>query len=699
MKHVSMHILRVFICVFCSVFISQGLVAQSIEDRLPDSLRMHYSSLRHDTARIRFITDFVQDQYLSDPNRCIQLLKETNNISQKNDGFAGNIISNQYAISYYQLSQWDSVEYYSLRALSLTDSLKEPRFYGRVLNTLSNTMRVLSRHEEADDYRMRARASHALANDTLGLAIIDNDLGLHYFNLGLYSRSLDHYQKALDGLRQVGHAGGEAIVMNNIGMIIHQQKDYSQARAYYLKSYAIGAQIQSKDHMASTLNNIGSSYQDEGLLDSALHYLALSLEIKQSVEDYGRMAGTFNNYGIIYAKKGNTQKAIDNHLKAISYAQTGQDKVTEADARIRLGQVYLTTGQREAAISALKKGLALAQQTESLQLQQEAHHILFEVFKKYDPSEALMHLEQSALMKDSLLNEDKVRALTIKEKEYEFEQEKLAKEKEIVLLNAMGEVQQLRLERSHRNITMLTAGLLFLSLFTALMYYNRQRIKSLNNDLISQTNLLEKALKEKEVLLREIHHRVKNNLQVISSLLKLQSRHVNDETTQKVLAEGQNRVRSMALIHQNLYQDDNLSAIHMPAYLNQLCHELINNYNTSDSTVQVDIDVEDIHLDVDTVVPIGLIVNELITNTLKYAFIGVGHPAISITLREKPEGLDLSVKDNGTGMDSDKQISDGLGMRLIHSFAQRLNADVTFTSEQGTEARFIIRDYKTVTGQ
>ena len=146
-----------------------------------------------------------------------------------------------------------------------------------------------------------------------------------------------------------------------------------------------------------------------------------------------------------------------------------------------------------------------------------------------------------------------------------------------------------------------------------------------------QKAVIEKSLDEKEFLLKEIHHRVKNNLQVISSLLNLQSRTVDDEKVQSALNEGRNRVRSMAIIHQNLYQKDNLAGISMSTYLGELSQEIVDSYSVN-QVVNVSLDIEDIHLDVDTAVPIGLIVNELVSNSMKYGFSNQNQGVIKIEL-------------------------------------------------------------------
>ena len=669
------------------------LLAQESESQLPDSLRIQYEELSEDSSKVNFILDHVAKNFYVNPKLCLKLLQNAKEISNKNQNFKDYAIHHNQSICHYQMSQWDSVLWHAGKALELTDSLKHTRLYGMILSNMSNTMRSLSRDEEANAFRLRARQQYESINDTLGLAIIDNDLGLYYFDLGNYARSMDHFQKAYKGLELKNHQTGQSIVLNNLGMIVHQQKDYPSARSYYRRSYEVAKEINSQEQMSSTLNNIGSSFQDEGLLDSAMVYHQMSLSIKEAVNDYGMMASNYNNFRIIYFKKKEFTKAVSNHNKAVEYARLGQDLQTEADALIKLAAAEKELNRSTPAIQHVRSGLTLAEQVANLQLQSEAHQLLFELLKNKAPSQAIVHLEKASGMRDSLLNEEKVRELAIKEKEFEFEKEKIEKQQEIELLNTTNELQAFKLNRSRRTLLFLSLALLSLVIISYLIYSNRSKIQSLNNNLRAQKSLLEKALDEKELLLKEIHHRVKNNLQVISSLLKLQSRSVDDAATKKLLSEGQNRVMSMALIHQNLYQDGNLSGIDMPSYIRQLSNELIDNYNASEKPVRLELHVEDLKLDVDTVVPIGLIINELITNALKYAFKDVDDPLINVKLKQHDGLLLLELKDNGPGFDFEDRDNEKLGLRLIRSFANRLKAKLTFDTNSGTHVTLAISDF------
>jgi two-component sensor histidine kinase len=202
------------------------------------------------------------------------------------------------------------------------------------------------------------------------------------------------------------------------------------------------------------------------------------------------------------------------------------------------------------------------------------------------------------------------------------------------------------------------------------------------------------SLREKEVLLKEIHHRVKNNLQVISSLLNLQARYLPDPAARAIFSQSQNRVQSIALVHERLYESADLSHVNFSKYLSVLLDNIFDTYDASSRGLSKVIDVGDANLPVDVAIPCGLIVNELVTNALKHAFPGGRTGVVRVSLRESTNGwLDLAVEDDGVGMppDIDPRNTVSLGLDLVVTFAEQLNAEVDIVRERGTSFRFRFR--------
>ncbi|MEG4515385.1 MULTISPECIES: PAS domain S-box protein [unclassified Microcoleus] len=198
------------------------------------------------------------------------------------------------------------------------------------------------------------------------------------------------------------------------------------------------------------------------------------------------------------------------------------------------------------------------------------------------------------------------------------------------------------------------------------------------------------SLAEKEVLLKEIHHRVKNNLQVISSLLKLQSRYIQDSHVSEMLKESQNRVRSMALVHQQLYQSKDLSNIDFAEYIQNLAHNLFQAYENHAEGVNLQTNIAPCSLNIDTAVPCGLVINELVTNALKYAFKGQvkGKINIDFTLDNNRVCV-LTVSDSGIGFpqDLDYRKARTLGLRLVGSLVKQIRGEIELLETAGTTFR------------
>jgi two-component sensor histidine kinase len=196
---------------------------------------------------------------------------------------------------------------------------------------------------------------------------------------------------------------------------------------------------------------------------------------------------------------------------------------------------------------------------------------------------------------------------------------------------------------------------------------------------------LKSSLREKEVLLKEVHHRVKNNLQVISSLLNLQSARITDPAIRAAFFASQTRVRSMALIHEKLYRSEDLAGIDFGDYLRTVTHDLVGSYSIANVTVEME--TETVHLPVDTAIPCGLIVNELISNALKHAFPAGTEGKLYVKARRLSQSeVEMIVEDTGCGMPAGTDIRSisSMGMTLVSSLTDQIGGTVALTVPQGT---------------
>ena len=208
---------------------------------------------------------------------------------------------------------------------------------------------------------------------------------------------------------------------------------------------------------------------------------------------------------------------------------------------------------------------------------------------------------------------------------------------------------------------------------------------------------LRTSLREKEVMLQEIYHRVKNNMQIISSMLKLQSVHVTDETSLNLFKNCQNRVRSMSLVHEKLYRSKDLSRTNFEDYINSLMRNLFISYGISDKRIRYDVKAKDIFLNISTAIPCGLIINELITNSIKYAFPDdkKGHIIIKLS-KDKKDKFSLIIRNDGIDFpeEIDLENANSFGMQLVNILTQQLHAEIEIDRKGGTTFKFLFNELK-----
>ncbi|MEW6010236.1 MAG: histidine kinase dimerization/phosphoacceptor domain -containing protein [Euryarchaeota archaeon] len=217
-------------------------------------------------------------------------------------------------------------------------------------------------------------------------------------------------------------------------------------------------------------------------------------------------------------------------------------------------------------------------------------------------------------------------------------------------------------------------------------------------DLKKAEDKIRTSLEEKEVLLQEVHHRVKNNLQIISSLLNLQSRYIQDEGDLELFRDSQSRVKSMAIIHEKLYKSNDFAHVDFKEYISSLTAYLFHYYSIDPDIIKLEVEVDNLMLSMDTAIPCGLIINELVSNSLKYAFPPGREGKVSIKLQSKNDQFLLEVADDGVGLPEnlDFKKSESLGLRLVLSLTSQINGNIKLIDDSGTkyEINFFEIEYK-----
>lgn len=221
-------------------------------------------------------------------------------------------------------------------------------------------------------------------------------------------------------------------------------------------------------------------------------------------------------------------------------------------------------------------------------------------------------------------------------------------------------------------------------------------IQDVTENKLAEENL-KQSLIEKEVLIKEIHHRVKNNLMVISSLLNLQSQYIKDKEALDIFRESQNRARSMALIHERLYRSSDLKRIDFGDYIQTLANDLFHTYVTDPVRVKLNMCVENLMVDINTTVPLGLIVNELVTNSMKHGFVGDTEGEINIDFHKEVDEFVLVVEDTGVGFpdDIDFRNTSTLGLQLVNNLTTQIDGKIELNKNKGTKFRITFKEQYT----
>jgi len=522
-------------------------------------------------------------------------------------------------------------------------------------------------------------------------------VGINYFLASNYLKTQEYVQQSLLEFEALGNRERMAMCCVVLGAMHKNQEDLDGALPYMERALELNTEVNDTNGIALTLNNLGTVHLDQGKLDLAQDEFERALNLYEAIGNKRGMGVQLLNLGSAYKRKNDLDQARDYFERSLRIRQEINDLQGLIFSHARLGTVLLEQRQYEAAKRNALESLRLAEEKGYPRATSNAYELLASVYEALGQYKlAYTYHKRYKIAEDSLVAQDNVRALTQAEYQFKYEQE-LAEDS----IRYATEQKALRAElalqeaesQQQRLVTRLLWGGILLALLIGAFVYNRyqqsrrqQRIIAEQKEQVETTaHELSKSNDEKELLLKEIHHRVKNNLQVVSSLLDLQTKNLEDDQALSAIADGQSRVRAMALIHEKLYQNEHIASLNFTDYVRQLTGQLASVYangNTSRYTVESSLD----ELDIDTAIPLGLILNELVTNAFKYGVAGLpdGHVAVSIRTLDEGNHL-LEVRDNGPGIPEhiDLAKARSLGLRLVRRLSQQLFGKFSYRNEGG----------------
>lgn len=539
-------------------------------------------------------------------------------------------LSNIGRINWLRGQKDTALRYYS-EALQKSDSARIPFMRGMLHLLAGIVYQDMGYYELAASKILNSIEIFEKMNYLTKLPYAYNYMGSVCFEMQDDEKAIDYLRKAYAGLKRTGDFWGQAIAYRFMGRAFHRLKMQDSAEYYFRNSLKLARKLNDRSGELSSMRFLGEVFLDKGKIDSTLVLLNESLDKSLVLKDSRERVNILYDLGILYDRENKYSPAL-NFLNNASLLADSLDLFYEnMIINKQLAETYENTG---------------------------------------DLKNSLKHFKIYKSLHDSITSSEKNK--NINELQIKYETEK--KNSEIGTLRMQQKIQEAKLKNQKILGYSLSAILVLVLAFILVLWHNYK--------------LKKKSDAEKEILLKEIHHRVKNNLQTISSLLSLQSYNIDDGNIKDAIRESQERVKSMALIHQMLYQQDKLSEIDFGQYLQRLVESISSGYNNMNTRVSYKIDCNNTALDIDTAIPLGLIANELIVNAYKYAFREKSQGEIQISLcRNSNNKYMFRIKDNGTGIPAHIKTDNAetLGLRLVSLLVRQLRGNIAFSGTGGTE--------------
>ncbi|MEO5600793.1 MAG: tetratricopeptide repeat protein [Cyclobacteriaceae bacterium] len=569
---------------------------------------------------------------------------------------------------YMQKQSYDSARLYYRKALSYNRYVNDQKLLADNLNNMGVLYYQTDLLDSGIHYLNAALTNYRQLHDTAHLSIISINLGIIYKAKGLYEKSLQYLLDAARILEKGEPTENQATCYNSIGNVYSKIGEPRAALEFHQRSLLVWRKLKVEGPLAASYNNIGNVYLLLKQYDSAFSNLSRALTIERKINPGAGESVALNNIGTVMLEMNKLTEAEKFFRQSLEIRLSVNDKTGEVSSRNNLARVFLLKGNINAAESELKKSEPLAVSIGLLPQLKEVYEIKVDLFKKNgDYNKALESSQQLLVVKDSLLNLEKTQSLTEMQTRYES----VKKEDRIALLEKEGMLQDLELDSKLIWIRSLIGAIVLTLIIGILIYYNLRTVRKNKIHI--------------EILLKELHHRVKNNLQILSSLLSLQSQQLTDDSAIKAVKSSESRINAMALIHRKLYTVDQNRTVDIKEYITELIQYLVYSYGYHERQFKLDLEIKQIDIDVDKAIPLGLILNELISNAFKHAYENHPNPRLMVNL-DFPDlhELNIQIRDNGTGIDVKDAKKKTFGMKIVSTLIKELKGSLDIKSENGT---------------
>lgn len=529
-------------------------------------------------------------------------------------------------------------------------------------------------HPKSNEGLYYAQQSVELAaklNDRPQLALGLERVGTHQRLLGNKTDALTAILKALQIYEELGQQDKIAAIYIQLGEYQVLDGHYEQAKAYFNRGINLYIQLKDDFQLAVATINLGEAYRLSEVADSAANCFKMALKLNETINEQAIQGYAIGNLGMVSHSMGKYDQAQKELLEAINILTTLGDPYSVSIYKAEMGQVYIKEQQYHLGENELLAAFQLVKQEQLKESIRDISKMLADFYENQERYQASLRYQKIfQLYQDSLLNRENIQEIEQIKANYEIDKRE----------NEISGLEEKQRQQKQISYALAIGGSIFLLLALSLMWSYRK--------LAERKKTIEKREQEKILLLKELNHRVKNNLQMISSLLNLQSRQFKDHPAKVALTAGKLRVEAMSLIHQKLYQEDFYAQISIKEYMVELVQGLHTAYS---GDVELNFQIHDVQLDIDLAIPLALIINELAVNAFKYAFHDIDQPCLTISFIEEKEQFKLEIKDNGVGMQSiDLAVTTSFGLKLVHSLVKQLEGKIYMKDEEGSTWHIIM---------
>jgi two-component system, sensor histidine kinase PdtaS len=519
----------------------------------------------------------------------------------------------------------------------------------------------------------KALNGYTSIQDKKGQATTLFKIGWVYKKRGLLENAMQCDLKALHLMESINDKAGIAGANTRISEDLCRQERFQEALDYALKNIDFCKKYKLNEELVFSYTNAGSAAIGMSNFKKSFMYFDKAVALAKELNfNPIYMCDFLNNRGNSLKRLGQYSEALIDYENVLKLSKQTNYRNAYATVTANLGEINLLTGNYQEALKYQLQTVKFQEQDNDLSNLTENYGHVSTIYEKLGNYPlALEYQKKARIMRDSTAKIESDKTMSSLLAKYDSEK------KENTIAAQKTQLSQQRL------VQWLSIGVAVLLLGFLLFGYKSYSIRTNTNKLLQAKN------KQNELLLQEIHHRVKNNLELVKSLISLQSEQIEDAATKDAMVASQNRVQSMGIIHQKLYQGKNLGNVEMKDYFLNLGEGILDTFNL-ENKIKIECAMEHLELDIDTAIPIGLIVNELLTNALKYAFPEKksGHISISLS-KTAQETLTLQVADNGIGKTKGlAPKGTGFGLQLIKLLTQQLNGEMTEDTANGTSILF-----------